>query len=121
MRAAFRRLLPVLLAANMAMGLLHGASLTIASADAKTAHVSPHRHHASMMADSMPADPAVPDDHKAHSSMLPSCPLANVAAVTPPGLTVVTYESDVAVGRQLLPALKSADPRLLDPPPRLAA
>jgi hypothetical protein len=119
MRAALRHLLPVLLAINLVMGLLHGASMTLAGMNANAVHLSPHEHCAGFTDKSDPAAPQAPADDERHTkSMLPGCPLAHVAAIDPFFLSDALYQAGIVISLQPLPSLISADPRLLDPPPR---
>jgi hypothetical protein len=95
----------------------------IAAAGHNAAHLSPHRHHAEHLAQAAPGSgPAAPVHNPEHEhgtpGTMPGCPLANVAAVAPVVLVDFAYESGVVISRHTLPPLISADPRLLDPPPR---
>ncbi len=119
-----RRLWHFLLAANIAMSLLHGPSMAMAEGVKAAAHLSPHHQHAHHMSagPSTTDDRAAPgggDDHSANA--LPGCPLASVSAINPVVVLEAVCGDGAMVHPQPVRPLRSFDLSRSDPPPRFTA
>lgn len=123
-----RSLLNVAFALNMAMGLLHGPSMSFAEhrapGPAQAAHHMGHAgaHHAQSGHDTVISDEApnpIEADGTAHA--VPNCPLANVTAITPQSLVAMRFGNGAKLMPMVQHPLRQADLAALDPPPRRVA
>jgi hypothetical protein len=122
-RVALRRALHVLVAANMALALLHGPSMAFADAVLNSKHLSPH--HGEVHKTGSHArhdDPGAPSGHQDHNTgAMPGCPLATFAAIATAPAALVPLGQSEAMNESPRAPLIAADPSLADPPPRSPA
>jgi hypothetical protein len=121
-KALLRRTLHVLVAANMALALLHGPSMAFADAALNSRHLSPHHgvvHEP--VAHAQHEEPASADHRDHNAGAMPGCPLAAFAAVQAIPAELGMLGKGEAINERPLSPLASSNPSLADPPPRSAA
>jgi hypothetical protein len=121
-RGLLRRTIHVLVAANMAVALLHGPSMAFTDAALNSKHLSPHHDMAQKPSGHVQHGKQSPSDHPDHASgTMPGCPLATFAAVQVMPADLGLPGKGEAINERPLSPLASSAPSLADPPPRSAA
>jgi hypothetical protein len=117
-----RRTIHLLIAANMAVALLHGPSMAFADPALNSKHLSPHHDMAHKPSGHVHHEEQSPSDHTDHATgTMPGCPLATFATVEAVPANFGMLGKGEAINERPLSPLASSAPSLADPPPRRAA